>query len=215
QGAIFDNAELANTTFVGADLRQASFRSLDESAASLAAGDRVPFGRTQYIDHLAGALDVNAQVAFRMPNFSCANLEGAIFDGHALFPGVIEWRRSYSKADQTKSGWYQTVPSYVKEDAQTKDKVDFAPLVVQPPKFSKASLKNAHLDKSQFFTFGQPSEFSQFSTSSSGINVGDVGVSQGMMTEDAFKDAPQRSANAAQHTETQEERQTRAAVNTF
>jgi Pentapeptide repeats (8 copies) len=61
-GAVFDNAELAGTKFVEADLRQAKFRSLDENLTSQSSvnGDRVLFGRTAYIDHIASALDLSA-----------------------------------------------------------------------------------------------------------------------------------------------------------
>jgi uncharacterized protein YjbI with pentapeptide repeats len=100
---VFDNAELTGTTFAEADLRQAKFRSLDEPLTNAGGGDRdrVLFGRTTYLDHIASALDINPFVRIRMPNFSCANLADADFDHHSLFPGVIKLRRTYAKSDRS------------------------------------------------------------------------------------------------------------------
>jgi hypothetical protein len=61
-----------------------------------------------------------------MPNFSCANLADANFDHHTLFPGVLQpLERIYTKGDQAKSGWYQSVPLDVKEVAQAAGNVAF------------------------------------------------------------------------------------------
>jgi hypothetical protein len=174
----------------GTDLRQAKFRSLDESAADRRGGDgdRVPFGRTTYLDHIASALDVNAIVGIRMPNFSCANLAGANFDHHALFPGVINLQRSYAKGDDGKPGWYQNVPAYVRENAQDKPKVDFPVVRVSPPKFLKANIKGAHFESVRFFTFTNVDDpFSDYMSSSNGVRAADIVVQQGNMEDEAFR----------------------------
>jgi uncharacterized protein YjbI with pentapeptide repeats len=60
--AVFDDAELAGTKFVEADLRQAKFRSLDESLSNEGVdSNRVSFGRTTYIDHIASAFQSNCR----------------------------------------------------------------------------------------------------------------------------------------------------------
>jgi uncharacterized protein YjbI with pentapeptide repeats len=71
RAAQFDNAELAGTKYVEADLRGASFRSLHEPIPN-GYSEQSRFVRTAYIDHIASALNVNAVVDITMPNFSCA-----------------------------------------------------------------------------------------------------------------------------------------------
>jgi hypothetical protein len=100
EAAVFDNAELAGTNFVEADLRQAKFRSLNESLIR----DRTLFGRTTYLDHIASALDINASVYIKLPNFSCANLADANFDYHSLFPGVMRLRRLRRATKRNQAG---------------------------------------------------------------------------------------------------------------
>jgi uncharacterized protein YjbI with pentapeptide repeats len=188
EAAVFDNAELAGTKFVEADLRQAKFRSLDETLTNgdSVNSDRVLFGRTNYIDHIASALDLNAIVDIRMPNFSCANLADANFDHHSLFPSVVLLQRSYAKGDQNKPGWYQNVPAYIKERAQTEPKVEFSVVRILPPKFLKAEIKGAHFDSIRFFTFADLKEpFSDY-MSGNGIRVADIVVEMGDMGDEAF-----------------------------
>jgi hypothetical protein len=149
--------------------------------------DRVLFGRTTYLDHIASALDINAIVTVRMPNFSCANLADADFDHHSLFPGVFLLQRTYAKTDQGKSGWYQNVPAYLKDEAQTKPKVKFPVARISPPKFFKANITGAHLEGAHFFTFTDSKDpFSDY-MSGSGIFVADIGVEQGDMDDEAFR----------------------------
>jgi uncharacterized protein YjbI with pentapeptide repeats len=146
EAAGFDNAHLAGTTFVEADLRQARFRSQGETVADFF------LPRTKYLDLIAEMLDTEATVTVRMPKFNCANLEGATFSGHALFPGVLLLRREYSKEDQGKPGWYQTVPLWMKDRAERMP-LDFRVVTVYPPTFFKAKLNGVNLRESRFFTF--------------------------------------------------------------
>jgi uncharacterized protein YjbI with pentapeptide repeats len=194
EAAVFDNAELAGTRFVGADLRQARFRSLDESLTDVSSieGDRVAFGRTAYIDHIVSALDAVAIVDIRMPNFSCANLAEANFDHHSLFPTVILLQRSYAKGDQNKPGWYQNVPAYIKEKAQTEPKVEFLVARIWPPKFLKANIKGAHLEGIRSFDFEDLKEpFSDYMAGGYGIRVADIVVEMGELGDEAFVKDPQ------------------------
>lgn len=168
EASVFDNAELLGTRFVEADLRRAKFRSLDESLASQSgsAGDRtlLSFGRTRYLEHIVSALDINPSVDITMPNFSCANLAEANFDFHSLFPGVIGRR---SKSDQLKSGFVR---------------------IVLPPKFFKANIAGAHLERARFFTFtdwdGPPDYYLPFSNT---VRVGEIGVVQGNIDVKALR----------------------------
>jgi uncharacterized protein YjbI with pentapeptide repeats len=205
--ARFDNAEIAGTTFVQTDLRGASFRSTTDA---IAIGDgentRTLLDRTQYLDHIASALDVNAIIDMRMPNFSCANLEGANFDGHALFPGVLEMRRSFTKADLTKPGWYQSIPVYLKERLDERPKVEFLPQAVRPPKFLKANLKGVNLKDIQFFSVDGLNDPPSYMSSSKGIRVAELIFSQGQMGDDAFQTKPD-SDNAAAKKKTKEEQE--------
>jgi hypothetical protein len=84
--ASFDNAELLRSTFIGATLMQAKFRSVISAENLDASVWANPPVRTAYIDHIASALAGTATIDVIMPNFSCANLEGADFESHALFP---------------------------------------------------------------------------------------------------------------------------------
>jgi len=180
EAALFDNAELVATKFVKADLRGARFRSLDVSAVnSVASGegnDRVPFGRTAYLDHIAGALNINATVDMRMPNFSCANLEEATFDYHALFPGVMTVRRVNSAKDKPR--WY--LVGWPKEGA-------FQPAVAVPPKFLKANIKGAHFEKARFFAFYEYSKSSTYMKSATTTLIEELGFEQGDVADNAFQ----------------------------
>jgi len=147
RSVIFDDAQIAGTKFTEADLRVAKFRILRRSVD----GADNPDIRTAYLDHIASALDLNATVDIRMPNFSCANLDGADFGRHALFPGVFEASRSYSTKDQATPGWYQAMPRGIKDRAQPGAPAVFQPVQVLPPKFFRASLKNTYLRETGFF----------------------------------------------------------------
>jgi uncharacterized protein YjbI with pentapeptide repeats len=186
--ALFDNAELAGTKFVESDLRHAQFRSMDESIVDAVGNDRVSVGRTTYLGHIASALDVNAAIDIRMPNFSCANLEEAAFGRHALFPGVMGWQRVYNTGDQTKPGWYQNVPQYLKDQAQQNTSVEFPPARVVPPKFFKANIKNARLEETRFFTFSDPNaEYPDYMSSAQGQSFGDVMLLQGLISDEVLR----------------------------
>jgi uncharacterized protein YjbI with pentapeptide repeats len=181
--ALFDNAALVTTKFVEADLRGARFRSLDvlalNSVASGEGNDRVPFARTAYLDHIAGALSVNATVDMRMPNFSCANLEGANFDYHAIFPGVMTVRRS-PKGPTDKPG---------------RDAVQ--PAVAGPPKFLKANIRDAHFEKARFFTFSQSTDSSKYMKSTTSAIAEELFFQQGDMTDNAFQIEAENTGNSS------------------
>jgi uncharacterized protein YjbI with pentapeptide repeats len=190
KAALFDNAEIAGVKFVGADLREAQFRILD---GSIADGNANSFHRTAYLDHIARALDVNAIVNIRMPNFGCANLEGANFDRHALFPGPIVIKRAYAKSDQNKPGWYQSAPDYLKEGASTNAKVPFQPVLFVAPKFYKANMKNAKLDQIRFFTFSEHTDGTpDYLDSSSFFKVAEFDFNQGDIEDAAFQTATEK-----------------------
>jgi hypothetical protein len=188
EDAVFDNAELSGSRFVEADLQRAKFRSLgDISTGTTSAGvNQVTYGRTSYIDHAAAALDENAIIDIQMPNFSCANLTEADFDHHALFPSIILMRRSYSKGDDNKPGWYKTVPTWIKENADPTR--EFASIRIRPPKFLKAKLERTHLDKTEFFDIEDAKDpFSDYMTSARGIRAtDDIAVMIGQMEDAAF-----------------------------
>lgn len=184
--AIFNNAEIAGARFVESDLRDAQFRSVAQPALAPIDG-RAPRGRTAYIDHIASALDKNAIVKIRMPNFSCANLERARFEWHALFPGEIYLKRTYTKGDQAKVGWYESMPDYLKDRSQKETKIEFNPIRVTPPKFFKAIIRNAQLEHARFFDFiGVNDDFPDI-TDGYGIRIGDIASFQGSMADDGFQ----------------------------
>jgi uncharacterized protein YjbI with pentapeptide repeats len=178
RSVLFDDAQISGTKFKEADLRGAQFRILKQSIDGADNED----SRTTYLDHIASAVDLNAFVEIRMPNFSCANLNGANFGRHALFPGVFEVSRSYSKQDQAKPGWYQNVPKGFKDRAQTEAKVLFEPVQALPPKFFKASLRDAHLEDISFFYDNQ-----HYLANGGGIPVGELLLWQGDIKDTAFK----------------------------
>ena len=187
--ALFDNAELAGTKFVESDLRHAQFRSMDESIVDADDNDRVPAGRTTYyLGHIASALGVNAAIDIRMPNFSCANLEDAAFGRHALFPGVMGWQRVYNTGEQIKPDWYQSMPQYLKDQAQKNTIVAFPPATVVPPKFFKANMKNARLEETRFFTFSDSNaEYPSYLNSVQGQPFGDVMLLQGPIRDEVLR----------------------------
>src|SRR5262249_14311942 len=110
--AIFDNSELIGATFVEAELPGAKFRSVKTTGPRSDDPKSNLYGRTQYLDHAVAELDENADIGITMPNFSCANLEKADFDGHALFPGLLRFRRVYSRKQSKKPRWYKAVPDF-------------------------------------------------------------------------------------------------------
>ena len=111
-GAVLDNADFSGATMKSAISRQRGDcwhevcgnrsarctipQSRGSSTLDSAVNDRVPSGRTAYIDHVVSALDKNAIVKIVMPNFSCANLEGAHFERHL-----------YSRCDALEADIYQ------------------------------------------------------------------------------------------------------------
>src|SRR5262249_39844746 len=81
----------------------------------------------------------------------CANLEGANFDGHALFPGLMIWERTYSKEDKDKEGWYKSVDPVIRQKAEIGAPHKFLQVDVRPSRFIKANLRQARFEKMQFF----------------------------------------------------------------
>jgi uncharacterized protein YjbI with pentapeptide repeats len=212
EAAVFDNAEIVGTTFVETDLRQARFRSLDESLVTgVASGgdERGLVGRTAYLDHIAEALTESAVISIRMPKFNCANLEGANFHGHALFPGVIGLRRVYAKGDEGKPGWYETVPPFFRERAKEQEKAEFAAVLAFPPTFYKANLKNVRLDETRFFTVGMAPDPADFMSSAHGIRVGEFEVWQGRIGEDAFAAESHNGDTASRNSSKEQQEATR------
>jgi uncharacterized protein YjbI with pentapeptide repeats len=207
--AIFDNAELSGVSFVEADLRQARFRSLE--GASIGSVDRSGadgvVGRTSYLDHIVGSMDVNAAVTIRMPKFNCANLEGASFKGHALFPSVVSVQRKYSKADESKVGWYRTVPAFVKERAtNSNEAVAFAAVRVFPPLFFKTNLKDVDLADTRFFTVGFQSDPADFMGSANAIRTGELVAWIGTVDPDVFKEERKAEADTKSKKKSEDER---------
>jgi len=168
--ARFDNAELPLAQFVEADLSGASFRSTYSVYLRTAVpnGAPVPLGRTMYLRHLVSALSVDATVWIGMPNFSCANLTGAQFSGHALFPIPVTAGRKYSRrlanSHAKVPAWYSNVSQHVLDRADEEDPTVFVPLRVVPPKFFKARLGGAHLEEAQFFSIGDNASEGYFKT---------------------------------------------------
>jgi hypothetical protein len=127
-----------------------------------------------------------------MPNFSCANLTEANFDGHALFPGVIEWRRVVTSKDVTKPAWYTTLTQSLKVETDHGNLV-FLPIQVIPPKFFKANLREAHLEKSLFFTFSDnPANYVDGPTNS--IRAAEASFTIGGIDNAAFQIGRERAS---------------------
>lgn len=147
ESAVFDNAEIAGTDFVEASLPAAQFRSLQAAETDAQHGTQVSLGRTLYIDHLIATIQNYPTVYIELPDFSCANLAGANFDGHALFPGVLDVTRTYDSRQTTKPDW-------LRESASKGPISDFTvfAVFVRPPRFYKANVDGAHLGKVRFFT---------------------------------------------------------------
>lgn len=208
--AIFDNAELIGTTFVEADLPGARFRSLETMVPISDDPKRndSPLGRTRYLDHAVAELNENAIIQIKMPNFSCANLTNANFDGHALFPGVLEFRRQYAKKNSNKPGWYGTIPSHLIEHLTRNPKIEFYPARVVPAKFLKANLTNAKLDKARYFILAGRDDHSSYMSSYHTIGEGEPTLGIGAIAEEAFQIAPDSEEEGL-------ERQAKADVNTF
>jgi uncharacterized protein YjbI with pentapeptide repeats len=156
--ARFDNAELIDTRFVGADLRATHFRSTFpfDVETEVSEDETIPLGRTLYIRRTASTLDMSAVVSITMPNFSCADLTDANFDGHALFPAPVTVGRRYSKTLEENGAkrpvWYDSVPRHVKDQAEIHDPAIFLPIRVDPPNFYRARLNGAHFENVQFFS---------------------------------------------------------------
>ncbi|MCP3391524.1 pentapeptide repeat-containing protein [Bradyrhizobium sp. CCGB12] len=196
--AIFDNAGLAGTRFIETDLRNALFRSLDPDSVNLPGSGRLVFGSTRYLRDSASTLEKNANIYVVMPNFSCANLSGAYFHGHGLFPGVIPFRRTYSKASSEKPAWHQSFPADQTALEQFSE-AEFSPVIVSPPKLFKANLKGIHLDQSRFFSVSTVSEFSStLMSSASSTSFNEVALYEGRMKETAFKIDGRGSSNSAE-----------------
>jgi uncharacterized protein YjbI with pentapeptide repeats len=195
RSALFNDAQIAGTKFIEADLRAAQFLIWQKSID----GADNPKSRTTYLDHIASAVDLNATVDIQMPNFSCANLDDANFGRHALFPGVFEVWRSYSKKDQAKPGWYQTVPKGYKDRAQTEPKVEFPPVQVVPPKFFNASLKNTHFEFTRFFIVTRE-DVPNYMGNSEAIPVAELQLSQGDIADTAFEIPSDKDFNSSDKT---------------
>jgi|SRR5689334_19937722 len=105
----------------------------------------------------------------RMPNFSCANIEGANFDYHALFPGVM-------------TVWW--TPKGI-TDKPGRDTA--RPAVARPPKFLKANIKDAHFEKVRFFTFSQSTPPSKYMKLTTSTIAGELFFQQGDMADIAFQ----------------------------
>src|SRR3954454_4765179 len=87
-----------------------------------------------------------------MPNFACANLEDADFDYHSLFPGILTVQRIYRVGSAQKPNWLPSIPAYLKPRLETSSgHVSFNAINAYPPKFAKANLKNAKMDRVRFF----------------------------------------------------------------
>ncbi len=195
--AIFDNAELIRTKFVEADLRNAKFRSFDEAGVmnAEAKADRVPFGRTMYLDRFAAGLDANAVIEIYMPNFSCANLEEANFDRHALFPAYFNTPRVYNKGGKASPKWLTNLPSYLKDDLEKESKINFSATSFYPPKFLKSNIRNTKLDLTRFFSLFATNE-KLFMNYSQSLTIAGFTSAQGTLRGDHF-DAQKKDAKGA------------------
>ena len=189
QDATFDNAGLAGTKFIETDLRGARFRSLDpESAANVSGGARLVFDSTHYLNDAVRTLDKNAEIYVVLPNFSCANLSDAHFEGSDLFPGILPLRRSFSQPKDIKPDWFQSVSKdlitmqFIADNGN-----EFSPIAVTPLKLFKANLKGAHFDESRFFGLASATDFGSARMSSSiAVSFNDLALYEGQMREEVF-----------------------------
>lgn len=188
EGALFDNADLGGTSFVEAYLGDARFRSVNEK--DLKAGTTGASGGMEmspYLLHVARLLETRASIALTMPDFSCANLNGARFDNQALFPVAPMAQRTFAKGDEKKGGWYQTVPDFQKGRATDKSPAKFDAVSVRFPKFFKASLQGAQLNNARYFQFTEVPEFAEGFSRTRGRSVAGFGIHQGDLDTDALK----------------------------
>jgi uncharacterized protein YjbI with pentapeptide repeats len=181
-GALFDDAELLGTSFVEADLRKTYFRSLGLDVNGDIGGSIRPILRTMYLDHAASALGANATIDLKMPNFSCANLEGANFDRHALLPVTIELKRVYDINDEQRPLWYENVPATIKDEAKPRE--EFSAIRVLPPKFFRANLANAEMKEIRFFDFSNHDDDPIVMGAGRYIKIGDIWSKQGYDIDD-------------------------------
>lgn len=160
RSATFDNAHLLGARFISADLYEAYFRSLDDDSRD----SRKPALslHTRYLEVAAAALGSQARVNFVMPDFSCAKLVGAHFDGHALFPGVQDRVLRTVYKDRHKNAWWaDTAPSYAQDWADQYGTMEFDAVAFAVPKFFKANLKGADFENVRFFGIEAKSLFGE------------------------------------------------------
>src|SRR6185295_9371842 len=104
---------------------------------------------TPYVEHAVRPLESTPRKQLLMPNFSCANLSGASFAGHALFPGQLTANRTYPSG---KSNWQQGADaSYADNARRFGGRYEFPVLTVTPPRFYRADLSGVDLQSPIFF----------------------------------------------------------------
>jgi uncharacterized protein YjbI with pentapeptide repeats len=204
--ASFDNADLGGATFVEAYLGKARFRSLDEKNLGEGSTEQGSneMEATPYLNHIAKLLESRARVVLNMPDFSCANLDGARFDNHALFPLPLMAQRTFAKGDEKKAGWPQTVPEYLQNYASDKSPSKFTVAVVYVPKFYKASLQGARLENARYFKFSEKGSMKGLSSAVSETIAG-FEIYQGNLSDDVLEIRPERPENDKAKPEIREE----------
>jgi hypothetical protein len=178
--AIFDNAELAGSRFVEADLTAASFRSVNPPT-------QPPYAaHTPYVEHALAALKTEGSVLLVMPNFSCANLAFADFDGHTLFAAPFLATRTYVHGSSTpEPAWSSALPQ-VCQMVKGPTPCTFPALTVEPTKFFRATLTNTKLNTVQFIAIGPKEPFYRnFSVAVVGSAV-EFNVWEGRLVESAW-----------------------------
>lgn len=130
-----------------------------------------------------------------MADFSCANLDGADFGHHALFPGIIDAVREYSVVVKDKPGWYDKVtPPTVEEARENSSRsVKFSAVLISPPKFYKAILSNTNLENVEFFSIG--SESSRIYSSWVESKLSEFHLREGVIKDSVFIDHERASIN--------------------
>jgi hypothetical protein len=158
EGAVFDNAEMEGTTFAQAYLRNASFKTvplerLMEGVGATADDVTHIELSTPYVQHTLRLLDSQKSITMTMPNFSCANLQGARFNNHSMFGFRGHGARKVAAGDNLQDGWRSTLSEQEKRKVMEGGSVEIShPLTANPPSFFRADLSGAHLEEIRAFS---------------------------------------------------------------
>jgi uncharacterized protein YjbI with pentapeptide repeats len=201
--AVFNNADMGGAIFAESYLKDAKFRTvteghLDDGLPTDANDDAARRLFTPYLQHIQQLLQSQARVVITMPDFSCANLQGAHFENLALFNVPSRAFRTFNKADDMKKGWRENLDDFVKTTATRKDSFDFPPLGVVQPSFYRADLTDAHLENVRYFALDQtPLDQARYFSRLRTMGNTDVYVAEGDVSKNLLAVPPLESDGTA------------------